>query len=971
MKLSNLINADFSPDPDIGSVHYRAQDVRPGGLFVAIQGHAADGHDFVDEAISRCASAVVVQRPMKKNSVIIEVSNTRKALGSIAAKYYDNPSEKLTLIGITGTNGKTTITYLVESILLTAGFKAGVIGTINYRYSGKTFPNPVTTPESLDLQRILSEMQNEGITHVVMEVSSHAIDLFRIESCFFDAAVFTNLTRDHLDYHKDMEAYWICKKKLFTELLFSGPKKEKAFAVINCDDKRGKELAGTLIKNRCITTGSYAGCTVYCTDFIPGVEGIKALISTPQGDFEVKSNLVGKHNVENILCAAGAASGFGISPEIIKRGVESVSVIPGRLERINSDSGVSVYVDYAHTPDALKNVLLSLRPMTKGRLISVFGCGGDRDRTKRPLMGEIAATLSDLAVITSDNPRTEDPVEIISQISAGISQNKIHHYETEELTPFFNKRGYAVEPDRKKAIYLSIKTAREGDIVLIAGKGHETYQIIGKNTIPFDDRQEAKLAVSSADQAKQPIPWRTEEIIEATKGVIVSGGAIRSFTGISIDSRTISPGELFVAIKGNSHDGHAFAGEVIDKGIKGLIAGRQYIERLSCGKWEKDGVLCVAVEDTVKALGDLAAYNRIRAGVSVVAITGSNGKTSVRQMTSSILSRHFDLLSTTGNLNNEIGLPLTLLKLSPIHKLAVVELGMNHPGEIARLARICRPDIGVITNIGPAHLEGVNSIEGVMNAKGELLEGITPGGTAILNADDERVMRLAQKAAGNVILFGQSENALIRALSVEAKGTSTSFMLRLPKESITVDLPVPGGFMVSNALAAASVGYLLGLNACDIKAGLENFSPVKGRMNIFTMQNGITVIDDSYNANPGSMEAAIKTLAGLKGDKRGILVAGDMLELGTHSEAMHRKIGALSAESGIARLYATGEFSGKIAEGAVGNGMEPSAVFTGSHEDIVNDLKGRLKPEDWVLVKGSRSMRMEKIVLKLNEWAGE
>lgn len=970
MKLSNLINADFSPDPDIGSVHYRAQDVRPGGLFVAIQGHAADGHDFVDEAIARGASAIVVQKPMKKNSVIIEVTNTRKALGSIAAKYYDNPSEKLTLIGVTGTNGKTTITYLIESILLTAGFNAGVIGTINYRYSEKTFPNPVTTPESLDLQRILSEMQEDDISHVVMEVSSHSLDLFRIESCFFDAAVFTNLTQDHLDYHKDMEAYWLCKKKLFTELLFSGPKKKKAFAVINCDDKRGKELSGTL-KNRCITTGSYAEYTVHCTDFFLGAEGIKALISTPQGAFEVKSNLAGKHNIENILCAAGAASGLGISPETIKRGIESISVIPGRLERIKSDTGVSVYVDYAHTPDALKNVLLSLRPITKGRLISVFGCGGDRDRTKRPLMGEIAATLSDLAIITSDNPRTEDPASIISQISAGISQNEIHRYETEELTPFFNKRGYTAEPDRKKAIHLSIKTAREGDTVLIAGKGHETYQIIGKKTVPFDDREEAKLAISSVNQTKQPIPWRTEEIIEATKGVIVSGGIIHSFTGISIDSRTISPGELFVAIKGSSHDGHAFAGEVIEKGIKGLIADRQHTEKLPCGKWEKDGVLCVAVEDTVKALGDLAAYNRIRAGVSVVAITGSNGKTSTRQMTSSILSRRFDLLSTTGNLNNEIGLPLTLLKLRPTHKLAVVELGMNHPGEIARLAGICRPDIGIITNIGPAHLEGVNSIEGVMNAKGELLEGITPGGTAILNADDERVMRLAQKAAGNVILFGHSENALIRALSVESKGTSTSFMLRLPKESITVNLPVPGKFMVSNALAAASAGYLFGMNACDIKAGLENFSPVKGRMSIFTMQNGITIIDDSYNANPGSMEAAIKTLTGLMGNKRGILVAGDMLELGTHSEDMHCKIGALIAESGIARLYATGEFSGKIAEGAVEKGMDHSAIFTGSHEDIIDDLKSRLKSEDWVLVKGSRGMRMEKIVLKLKEWAGE
>lgn len=970
MKLSTLINRDISPDPDIGSVHYSARDVVPGGLFVAIPGHKADGHDFIDEATARGASAVVVQKPVKKKSVIIEVGNTRKALGSIAAEYYGNPSRKLVLIGVTGTNGKTTITYLIESILTAAGFKTGVIGTINYRYSGKNFPNPVTTPESLDLQRILSGMRIEGVTHVVMEVSSHAIDLFRIEKCFFDSAVFTNLTRDHLDYHKDMESYWLCKKKLFTEILFSGPKKEKAFAVINCDDNKGKELSGAL-KNRIITTGSHAGYAVNSTDFILGAEGIKALISTPQGSFEIKSKLAGKHNIENILCAAGVASGLGISPETIKKGIESVSVIPGRLERINGDSEAAIYVDYAHTPDALKNVILSLRPITKGRLISVFGCGGDRDSTKRPLMGEIAATLSDLAVITSDNPRTEDPFEIISQITAGVSRSDLYRYQTEELTPFFDKHGYAVEPDRKKAINLSVKTARQGDTVLIAGKGHETYQIIGNTTIPFDDRQEARHAVSSANSAKRPFAWKMEEIIEATRGTVVSRGSCPSFTGVSIDSRAISSDEIFTAIKGSSHDGHAFACEVIDKGVKGLIIDKRQTKNLPCGKWEKAGVLCVAVDDTVKALGDLAAYNRVRSGVSVIAITGSNGKTSSKQMTSSILSRRFHVLSTTGNLNNEIGLPLTLLKLSPVHKLAVVELGMNHPGEIARLAGICRPDIGIITNIGPAHLEGVNSIEGVMNAKGELLEGITPGGTAILNADDEMVMRLAQKTRRNVILFGHSEKALIRAMSAEAKGNLTSFILSFPKESVTVNLPVPGKFMVSNALAAASVGYFLGMNAYDIKEGLENFSPVKGRMNIYAMKNGITIIDDSYNANPGSMEAAIKTLAGLKGDKRGILVAGDMLELGTHSEEMHRKIGALCAQSGIARLYAAGEFSGKTAKGAVENGMDPSAVFTGSCEDILDDLKTRLEPEDWVLVKGSRGMKMERIVSKLKEWAGE
>jgi len=470
---------------------------------------------------------------------------------------------------------------------------------------------------------------------------------------------------------------------------------------------------------------------------------------------------------------------------------------------------------------------------------------------------------------------------------------------------------------------------------------------------------------------KQPITWTQEEIIRATEGEILSAGSNLSFSGVSIDSRTISARDIFVAIRGNFHDGHVFAGEAIKLGVKGLIIDGREATRLPCEKWKKAGILCVGVEDTVKALGRLASYNRIRSGVTVVAITGSNGKTTTRGMTAEVVSRRFETLSTPGNLNNEIGLPLTLLKLSPSHKWAVVELGMNHPGEIERLARISKPDIGIITNIGPAHLEGLNSLEGVMNAKGELIDGINPAGTAVLNADDEMVMNIARRTSKKVLLFGFSGNALVRASMVEVKRYATSFTLLLPEETVSVDLPVSGRFMVTNALAAASTGYLAGLSASEIKAGLENITPEKGRMNIFTLSNGITIIDDTYNANPGSMEAAIKTLLELKADNRGVLVAGDMLELGKHSAKMHEKTGALCAESGIARLYATGQFAENTADGAVGNGMSIDSIVKGSHDNILEDITRWLVEGDWVLVKGSRAMGMEKIVSKLKVWAGE
>ncbi|MDA3832821.1 MAG: UDP-N-acetylmuramoyl-tripeptide--D-alanyl-D-alanine ligase, partial [Spirochaetales bacterium] len=349
-----------------------------------------------------------------------------------------------------------------------------------------------------------------------------------------------------------------------------------------------------------------------------------------------------------------------------------------------------------------------------------------------------------------------------------------------------------------------------------------------------------------------------------------------------------------------------------------------------------------------------------RADISVVALTGSNGKTSTKEMTAAVVARKFSTLSTEGNLNNEIGLPLTLLRLCGRHEWAVLELGMNSPGEIGMLADICLPDIGVITNISHAHLEGLGSIEGIMRAKGELLEKIRPDGTAILNADDRRVVDLGNKTSRDVLFYGLSNRAAVRAESVIDKECGVSFTLILPSGAVSIKLGVFGDFMVSNALAAAAVGYHLGLSALEFKAGLEDFKPAHGRMNIL-MISRVHIIDDTYNANPDSMKAAIMTFKSLKGKNRGAIIAGDMFELGEYAESMHKEIGLLSAKSDIAKLYITGDFAENVAAGAreEDNLLD---IFTGTREEILEDLTGWLMPGDWVLIKGSRAMGMDKIV---------
>ncbi len=488
-------------DPDIASIHYRSQEVIPGGLFVAVRGEVADGHDYIEDALSRGAAAVLAQKRIGDDKRIFLVADSRQALDHAAAAFYGHPSEGLTLIGVTGTNGKTTVTYLIESMLAAEGFRTGVIGTVNYRYADHVVDNPVTTPESLDLQRILAEMKAEGVSHVVMEVSSHGIDRARVASCRFDVGAFTNLTQDHLDYHKTLAEYWTCKQRFFTELLLQGPKGDRATVVLNTDNPYGRELYGKLsTRDRIpamITFGKDKKNSVYPTDLVSDLSGIQATLVTPAGPVTCNSRLVGAYNLENILCAVSVGTALALSPESVRKGLDAAESVPGRLERVDDNLGRMVFVDYAHTPDALQNVLETLRGVSRNRLICVFGCGGDRDRGKRPEMGKIAGRLCDLAIITSDNPRTEAPDRIIDGIVAGVREEMTREISWESPEAWTGIKGYRVLADRAGAIREAVGAAKSGDVVLIAGKGHETYQIIGKEKRAFDDRLVAAEALGS------------------------------------------------------------------------------------------------------------------------------------------------------------------------------------------------------------------------------------------------------------------------------------------------------------------------------------------------------------------------------------------------------------------------------------------------------------------------------------------
>ncbi len=493
----DIINISGNLEGEVTAVYYSAGECREDSLFVAIPGLVHDGHDFIQDAIDRGAKYIVHEKDIRLADGIttIKVNNSRRSLGILARNYFGNPSADLALIAVVGTNGKTTITYLLESILKTAGFKCGVLGTVNYRFNDKIFPAPNTTPESFEMQKILRQMADDGVTHVIAEVSSHAIDLKRIDDCDFDLGIFTNLTRDHLDYHKTMENYFQVKKRFFSEVLPQSGKIHPQKMVINSDDPWGQKILKE-VPFPALTYGIEGDSNVKAVDFELSLSGIAASINIAGKSISVNSPLIGKFNLYNILAAISASFILQVPEALIKSGIENMRCVPGRLENVPANSGLHVFVDYAHTDDALRRVLQNLTVLKKKRIITVFGCGGNRDRGKRPLMGEAATSYSDLTIVTSDNPRLEDPLEIIGEIETGIDQKKIKKVESSHLEVNNGAHSYTVIPEREKAIKTAISIADAGDIVLIAGKGHEDYQILGTKKIFFDDRVIAAQALS-------------------------------------------------------------------------------------------------------------------------------------------------------------------------------------------------------------------------------------------------------------------------------------------------------------------------------------------------------------------------------------------------------------------------------------------------------------------------------------------
>jgi UDP-N-acetylmuramyl-tripeptide synthetase/UDP-N-acetylmuramoyl-tripeptide--D-alanyl-D-alanine ligase len=951
MKFSEITNllkkkypdVDFSAfpaDKNIAGITDNTERCAKDFIFVCIKGDRFDGHSAASRMLTDAeAFCVVTERNLGLPGQII-VKNTRDFYGDLCAAWFGNPQRKMRFAAVTGTNGKTTIASLVSQILMTNRFKVGLIGTTGIYIDDKLIEDGgKTSPLVYDFYEALSSFAAASVDVVVMEVSSFALAQNRLGPITFDVSVFTNLTQDHLDYHGSMENYFESKKLLFT--------KYTRTAIINTDDVYGEKLyAGISSEKYSYGSGKNASMQISSMELLSN--GSKFRFQTGTDLVTVKSGLIGEFNVYNAVAAIGVCTVLGLSISSITSALEKCSGPKGRLEIIPSNRGFTVLCDYAHTPDALDNVLRTIKKTLPkgGRLICVFGCGGDRDKGKRPQMGAVSEKYADISVVTSDNPRNENPDIIIDEICTGMGYDSIIFRIT----------------DRKTAIRFALTEARPLDTVILAGKGHETYQIFANNmTVPFDER---KIVAGILSDFKAP-PFDENKKVALSLGEIVqvTDGKPKNFTkhnltftasDIYTDTRNGVKGGVYLALRGENFDGNDFVETAIKDGALFAVAEHSHAT-----------APCVVVKNTRRALMDIAAENRSKFKPIVVGITGSVGKTTTKEMTAlALMSRH-SVFKTQGNHNNEIGVPLALLKLNESATAAVIEMGMSHKGEISRISRAVRPTVCVITNIGYAHIENFEAIEDILAAKLEILDGAVKGAPLVVNADDKllRTVRDYVSPKTPIYTFGiENENADYRAVEITSFPDRTQFQIKKGGEFISdAVIYTKGQHNISDAVCAVAVADICGVPPAAAGEFLSAYQPQGLRQHI-EKRGGHIIIADCYNASPASMESALQMLSETEvptGGRR-VAVLGDMLELGDRSEELHKAVGEAVVRYGIDLLVCYGEKAKFIAKRADELGMH-SGCST-EKKVIKNFLKYKLKPGDVVLFKASRGMQMEQII---------
>ncbi len=921
-------------------IAFHTSKVRRDNIFFAIKGSNFDGNKFIPNAIKKGCRIIVTDKKIKKkyNGVlIIYTNNVRKLLAEVSFKIYKNRPKNL--IAVTGTNGKSSVSDFFYQILKLNNKKVASIGTLGVKSDGINFDLSNTTIDPIQLGRILNKLKEKGVDNVIMEASSHGLEQNRLDGLLFNLGIFTNFSQDHLDYHKNLDAYLKAKLYLFKNLI-----KKKGHIIT--DEKipefikiKRISVNQSLKLHKINSEGSFKILSHYYQDETQIVKiQLKNSIKT------IKLNLIGKIQLNNILMAIIAAKKSNLSLDRIFKIIPKIKSIEGRFEKIGKIKNNSkVILDYAHTPEALKTCILNLKEQFKNKKISLlFGCGGNRDQGKRSKMGKIASDYSDKIYLTDDNPRYENPKKIRKDIKRGIKNRNILEI-----------------PDRSKAISVAIKNLNSGEILLIAGKGHEKTQDFGNRKIYFSDKQAILNSIK-----KKNLDLSNNLKFNILKEL--SGNhrlkSISSLKFARINSQEVKKNDIFFAIKGKKKDGNKFVNQAF-KNKASIVVLNRVKNKFEINKQIK-------VKDTLKFLTDTAKIFRASISTKIIAITGSCGKTTLKEMLGDSLRKISKVSISPKSYNNKYGVPLSLLNLKKNDDFGILEVGMDKKGEIDYLSKIIQPDVSVITNINFAHIKNFKSIKHIALAKSEIIQNTNPGGYVILNADDNFFSFHKKIVIQNnlkLVSFGiKSKQSNIKFLDIKKKKDHFQLWIQINK--------VKKFFLVSNNFQNNIYNVLATLAVMSIYKNIFQldkniffkFKVPQGRGDISKikiLKKNINLVDESYNSNPLSLKSAVLNYDKIKTKKnKKYLLLGDMLELGDHSKKLHESLAAIINKTKINKVFIKGHYMKYMFEKLV-DSKKGRVLYNKSQ--IIDLIRNDLNNNDSLMVKASNATGFNKIVKEI------
>jgi len=930
MLLGNLLrsaNKNYQKIP-VKGISFDSRKVKKNYIFFAIKGKYSSGLSFVNEAISRGASLIVSEKKVKykKNIPLLLVKDVRKSLSEACSKFYKK--KLFNIIAVTGTNGKSSVVNFFYQILNFNKISVASIGTLGIFFKNSRKKIKLTSMDPLSLHKSLKVLSNNKVKNVILEASSHGLDQKRLDNLKINTGIFTNLSHDHLDYHKSMQSYLDSKMYLFKNLLTKNSK------IITDEDNKEYDIIKKIAKIKKIkktTIGTKSGnIKILNTRYKQNKQFVEVLANSK--NFTLEIPLIGYFQVKNLLMAVLAAINCGLNKNKIFDQIKKIKPVPGRLECVaNLKNNSNIIVDFAHTPDALDKSLAAIKNQFKKEIIIVFGCGGDRDKSKRPKMGKIASKYCRKIFITDDNPRYENPNKIRNSIAKGCKKLTVNI------------------GSRSKAIKTAINELKSNEILLVAGKGHEQTQDYGNKIINFSDKKLIKKIINKKKNFIKKTNYQSLLLNKTFKGKSFNDV---NYSGVSINTKTIKKNNIFFSIKGKNTDGHKFAKDAFKKGAEKLVVSRK-VKKIPNNK-------IIKVKNTFFSLNALAKTTRDNSYAKIIGITGSVGKTTLKNLLSFSLRNYGKTHHSPHSYNNKFGVPLSVSNLKSNIDYGVFEIGMDKKGEIDRLSKIVRPEIAVITNIAGAHFKNFNSLKDIAKAKAEIIKNITKEGNLILNRDGrffDYFFNQARKKKISVTSFSLKKKADIYLLDIKKIKKFFILKINVKNKIFYFKTKYSTDSFVNNLLACISVMFILNLDLKIMKKKFVNFKIPEGRGDITVVKKfnkKFKFIDESYNANPLSMVSAIKNMSSFNKNKcyRKLAFFGDMLELGRNSQKLHRSLSTTINKSGIDKVFVHGKYIEEIFNSLSRN--KKGKIFK-NLDEAYSHFSKILHNNDLLMVKGSNA----------------